>query len=145
MRSLNKDGVIFTNILCSKSKVSPLNKKTLAKLELFGSIMLAELINHIRTKIDYKINKVFYYINSSPSTLKIFVANRVSEIQTIITVNTLVLLKDSNAHPLKWALGRIDNDVAGKVNLVKVAYRITQNGIREEAYQKYVPHQNQLT
>ena len=63
VRSLNKDGVIFTNILCSKSKVSPLNKKTLAKLELCASIMLAELINHIRTKIDYEINNVFYYIN----------------------------------------------------------------------------------
>ena len=60
--SFNKDGVIFTNILCSKSKVSPLNKKTLAKLELCASIMLAELINHIRTKIDYEINNFIILI-----------------------------------------------------------------------------------
>ena len=52
VRSLNKEGVIFTNILCSKSKVSLLNKKTLAKLELCAATMLAELMNRIRTEID---------------------------------------------------------------------------------------------
>ena len=38
--------------------------------------------------------------------------------KTVLNIkeNTLVLFKDSNDHPLKWALGRIDNIVVGKDN-----------------------------
>ena len=40
IRSKDEIGEIFTNILCSKSKLSPLSKKSIAKLELCGAKML---------------------------------------------------------------------------------------------------------
>ena len=65
----------------------------------------AELINRIRTNIDYEINNVFYYsdsqitlswINRSPSTLKTFVANRVLEIQTVSRLNEWFFIKGTD-------------------------------------------------
>ena len=51
--------------------------------------------------------------------------------KTVLNIkeNTLVLFKDSNDHPLKWALGRIDNIVVGKDNLVRIVDIKTQNDI----------------
>jgi hypothetical protein len=44
MRSVNKQGEVTIKLLCSKSRVAPVKKITLARLELCGDLLLAQLI-----------------------------------------------------------------------------------------------------
>ena len=81
---------VKVNILCSKSKVAPLQKRTLAKLELCSAHLLADLMNKVKNRVSYAVDEIFYWSDSQialawiahPSAnLKTFVTNRVADIQ----------------------------------------------------------------
>ena len=42
--SIDNNGQYHSNLLCSKSRSSPLNKKTLPRLELCGALLLTRLL-----------------------------------------------------------------------------------------------------
>jgi hypothetical protein len=44
LRSVNKQREVTTKLLCSKSRVVPVKKVTLPRLELCGALLLAQLI-----------------------------------------------------------------------------------------------------
>jgi len=44
LRSVNQRGEVTTKLLCSKSRVSPVKKVTLPRLQLCGALLLAQLI-----------------------------------------------------------------------------------------------------
>ncbi|XP_078049863.1 uncharacterized protein LOC144476616 [Augochlora pura] len=95
IRSRDSLGGTLVELLTAKSKVAPLKSQSIPRLELCGALLLTSLMNTVKKSLTTPIDRTIYWtdstivlhwLNSSPHTLKTFVANRVSEIQT----NTLI-------------------------------------------------------
>lgn len=82
------------NLICSKSRVAPLKRLTIPRLELSGALLMAQLTDRIvKVFADSFLVDVVHlwtdsqivlsWLNSHPSRWTTFVANRVSEIQTL--------------------------------------------------------------
>jgi hypothetical protein len=54
LRSVNQQGEVTTKLLCSKSRVAPLNKITLPRLELCGALLLAQKKKKNSTCIEFE-------------------------------------------------------------------------------------------
>lgn len=92
-RTTDKDGEVHVNMVTSKTKVSPIKQVSIPRLELCGAQLLAKLLmevsqtlniskNHIHAWTDSSV--VLAWLSSHPSRWKTFVANRVSEILTVM-------------------------------------------------------------
>ncbi|XP_076384449.1 uncharacterized protein LOC143263129 [Megalopta genalis] len=95
IRSQNNHGETIVELLVAKSRVAPLKSKSIPRLELCGSVLLASLMTTVKKALDLQIEHTVYWtdstivlhwLRSSPHTLKTFVANRVSEIQSTTTI-----------------------------------------------------------
>lgn len=90
--SRDSAGNLQSQLLCAKSRVAPLRVLTIAKLELCAALLLAKLYKTVQDALGERINNVqlwsdstivLGWIHTCPSSLKTFVANRVSQIQTL--------------------------------------------------------------
>ncbi|KAJ8980224.1 hypothetical protein NQ317_010542 [Molorchus minor] len=86
---------IKINLMCAKSKVAPVKVCTIARLELCAALLLAKLIKSVLDSCSARIQiekisalsdstVVLHWINNSPHKWKVFVANRVAKIQSIV-------------------------------------------------------------
>ncbi|GBO38058.1 hypothetical protein AVEN_257783-1 [Araneus ventricosus] len=89
LRYKTSKGKFQTSFVISKSRVTPIKKLTLPRLELMGDIIASRIVKHLKG-IFKDIKKVFcwsdstivlHWIKGSASKYKQFVANRVIEIQ----------------------------------------------------------------
>ncbi|GBN71528.1 hypothetical protein AVEN_112953-1 [Araneus ventricosus] len=89
LRYKTSKGKFQTSFVISKSRVAPIKKLTLPRLELMGAIIASRIVKHLKG-IFKDIKKVFcwsdstivlHWIKGSASKYKQFVANRVIEIQ----------------------------------------------------------------
>ncbi|XP_065224372.1 uncharacterized protein LOC135848399 [Planococcus citri] len=91
MRSIDNSGKVNVNVIMSKSRVSPLKRQSIPKLELNAALLLSELIHNIynvyhniqisnvRLWSDSEI--VLYWIHTPSYKLEVYEANRVQKIQ----------------------------------------------------------------
>ncbi|XP_055633016.1 uncharacterized protein LOC129773434 [Toxorhynchites rutilus septentrionalis] len=91
--AFDEAGGISSRLLCSKSKVTPINRPTISRLELCAAALLARLIKAVKPTLRIPIRQTTAWSDSmttlawicgDPSRWKTFVANRVAEINSIL-------------------------------------------------------------
>lgn len=89
-RSISNDGAISTQLICSKTKVAPLKRMTIPRLELAGAALLTKLVTHLLPILERSNISVYLWTDSTvtytwitnhPSRWKDFVHNRVCYIR----------------------------------------------------------------
>ncbi|XP_063389660.1 uncharacterized protein LOC134675379 [Cydia fagiglandana] len=98
-RTVTEEGDVDVHLVCAKSKVAPLRKLSVPRLELLAAVLLSDLMASLMAlglealKPFHSVDRInawsdssvaLTWIKSCPSKWKTFVANRVSHIQEII-------------------------------------------------------------
>ncbi|XP_033232069.1 uncharacterized protein LOC117183034 [Belonocnema kinseyi] len=92
LRTISPNGNGFIGLISSKTKVAPVQAVPLPRLELCASVLLARLVAHLQTQLRFDAAlylcsdsmNTLHWISAVPTKWMIYVANRVSEIQTIV-------------------------------------------------------------
>lgn len=80
----------ITTLVCAKTKVAPLKRLTIPRLELTAAVLLSRLISYVQRTLELTEIPIYMWtdssvsltwINSHPSRWKDFVRNRVAAIQ----------------------------------------------------------------
>ncbi|XP_074031254.1 uncharacterized protein [Leptinotarsa decemlineata] len=90
LRTTNCEGIVRITLICSKSRVAPVNTVSLPRLELCAAALLANLYSTVRESLLIPVNEfhlwsdstiTLHWLQTAPHRLKTFVANRVAEVQ----------------------------------------------------------------
>ncbi|XP_011264271.2 uncharacterized protein LOC105256226 [Camponotus floridanus] len=93
IRTSNDQGETISSLVCSKTKVAPLKRMTVPRLELTGAVLLTKLMSHVLRILELATSPVYMWtdsavaytwINNHPSRWKDFVYNRVCFIQETV-------------------------------------------------------------
>lgn len=92
LRSVYPDGTVIINLIASKGRVAPLKSLMIPRLELQGSLVLAQLMSQIASDLNIDSHRQFGWTDSmivigwlqrAPSSLAIFVGNHINKIQAV--------------------------------------------------------------
>lgn len=89
VHTTDSSGDVCVRLLCAKTKVAPVKKLTIPRLELCGALMLTRLMKQVSEVLTYKFESFYWcdsqvvlsWLKSGANSLQVFVANRISEIQ----------------------------------------------------------------
>lgn len=90
LRQIDSAGGISCALVMSRTRVAPLKKLTIVRLELQGAVLATRLRESIESALSTSVDQTFYwtdsevvlgYINSETRRFQTFVANRVAEIR----------------------------------------------------------------
>lgn len=94
LRTETTDGRIITQLILAKTRVAPVKKISVAKLELCGALLGAQIINKIGQLLNVQHRTIWTdsqivlaWIRGHPTKWKTFVANRVSEIHDLVSAS----------------------------------------------------------
>lgn len=97
LRTVDSYDKVYCQLLTAKSRVAPIKSISVPRLELCGAVLLSKLVNKSieALKINMDQSQIYLWTDSEivlawlsqePSNWKIFIANRISEIQTLTCV-----------------------------------------------------------
>ncbi|KAG7197088.1 hypothetical protein KM043_015756, partial [Ampulex compressa] len=90
--TVSKTGKVSARLICSKSKVAPLSRVTIPRLELCAALVLMKLFVKVKAQFEVPIKRVVFLSDSTivlcwlhkvPHLLRTFESNRVAEIQKL--------------------------------------------------------------
>lgn len=90
------DGEVHVNLFYAKTKVAPLKKVSIPRLELMAAVMLSKIMDHLKSVLQFSTAKYFYWTDSQivlawirdvPHKRTVFVANRITEIQALTSTS----------------------------------------------------------
>ena len=93
LRMVDSNGSVHISIVTSKTKVAPIKRLTIPRLELCGAHLLAQLLHHVKQVFNLPLNCVYAWTDSTivlcwlvgnPKRFKTYVGNRVSHIVELI-------------------------------------------------------------
>jgi hypothetical protein len=86
-RMTDREGAVHTSLIASKTKVAPIKRLTIPRLELCGAHLLTKLLEHVRKTLKVPIEQIYGWTDSTivinwldgnPRRFKTYVGNRVS-------------------------------------------------------------------
>ena len=89
LRAVDTSNSTHVSLVAAKTKVAPLKRQTIPRLELCGANLLASLLSHVKKVLDIPTSSVFAWTDSTvvlswlsgnPRRFNVFVGNRVSSI-----------------------------------------------------------------
>ena len=87
LRMVDTTGNVQVTLITSKTKVAPIKRMTIPRLELCGAYLLARLLFHVKKVFNIPLNQVYAWTDSTivlswligdPRRFKTFVGNRIS-------------------------------------------------------------------
>ena len=96
LRMVDSAGAVHTSLVVSKTKVSPIKRLSIPRLELCGAQVLARLLHYVKEIFQVRLSEVYAWTDSTivlnwltgnPRRFKTYVGNRVSEIVDRIPPN----------------------------------------------------------
>ena len=109
LKSVHESGEIDTNIITSKTRVSPIKEQTIPRLELLSALLLSRLMDSVQSVLskEFNIDKRFYWSDSQISIawikatnkeFKPFIENRLVEIRNLTDTHSWNYVK-TNSNP----------------------------------------------
>ncbi|XP_062704294.1 uncharacterized protein LOC134286658 [Aedes albopictus] len=92
LRCVQENGEVSVRLICSKSRIAPLRRLTIPRLELCAAVILARLVNVVLPILKIEVHDVklwsdsqivLAWIKKSPDQLQVYVKNRVMEINKL--------------------------------------------------------------
>ena len=96
LRVIDAEGSVTTSLVVAKTKVAPIKRLTIPRLELCGALLLTKLIRHVGKILQIPTSDTYAWTDSlvvlswlrgNPRRFRMFVGNRVSEIVKSIPPN----------------------------------------------------------
>lgn len=127
LRTLDDNGACNVRLVCAKSKVAPLRKLSVPRLELLAAVLLADLVASVvdALKPFLVVDQIFAWSDSSvalawikscPSRWKTFVANRVSHIQDTIPPDCWRHVRTADNPADCGSRGLLPNDLVNQIS-----------------------------
>ena len=104
-RFVDTTGCVHTSLVMAKTKVAPIKRLSIPRLELCGALLLAQLLHHCQAIFDLPTEDVFAWTDSTivlnwlvgnPRRFKTFVGSRVSLISDLVAPSRWSHVEGSN-------------------------------------------------